>query len=217
MSQIALPLLLPPIYSAENFFVSGCNEQAHLRVMQWPKWLSHCLIIHGEKGTGKTHLGHIWSQCAQAEVIAASQLKEFVPVETNLLIEDIEQAASQLALLHAFNYTRENGKFMLMTSAVSPQALPFALADLTSRLRASPSEVIAAPSDDMLAAALRKQFADRQLKVAEEVIEYLLPRMERSLAGVHRLVEVLDAQALAAQRSLTVPFVRRVLDEASVS
>ena len=212
MSQFALPLSLPPVYSAENFYVSACNQLAYQRVTQWPQWLSHCLIVHGEKGTGKTHLAHVWAQQANASVVAASQLKEFSPLDGNLLIEDIEQAASPVALLHCYNDAKEKGHFLLLTSAVAPQSLPFTLADLTSRLRASPCEAIAAPSDEMLAAALRKQFADKQLKVAEEVIEYLLPRMDRSLAAVRMLVELLDTQALAQQRSLTVPFVRRVLD-----
>jgi DnaA regulatory inactivator Hda len=215
MSQFILPLSLPPVYTAENFYVSACNEQAHGQVLRWPGWLSHALVVFGENGTGKTHLGRIWAQRAQADVMEAANLHQFTPRAGNLLLEDIERAPSQPALLHLFNDMREKGHFLLMTSAVAPAALPFDLPDLTSRLRGASCVSIAAPNDEMLAAALRKQFADRQLKVDDEVVDYLLPRMERSLAGVHALVDALDKHALTQQRSLTIPFVRRCLESGS--
>ena len=57
-----------------------------------------------------------------------------------------------------------------------------ALPDLASRLRAAPSVAIAPPDDRLLAAVLVKLFADRQVRVAPEVIAFLLRRMERRTA-----------------------------------
>ena len=74
------------------------------------------------------------------------------------------------------------------------------------------SIAIGAPDDALLAAVLVKLFADRQLRIAEEVVTYLLGRMERSFAACARLVERLDHAALAGQRAITVPLARRVLD-----
>jgi chromosomal replication initiation ATPase DnaA len=47
--------------------------------------------------------------------------------------------------------------------------------------------------------------------VAPEVIAYLVPRLERSLATVRRVVAALDESALAARRGITVPLAREVL------
>jgi chromosomal replication initiation ATPase DnaA len=58
---------------------------------------------------------------------------------------------------------------------------------------------------------MRKQFSDRQIKVPPEAIAYLLKRMERSFAGVRKLVSQLDEESLSEQRSLTVPFLKRIL------
>ena len=58
---------------------------------------------------------------------------------------------------------------------------------------------------------MRKQFADRQVKVDEEVIAYVVARMERSLTRVKELVELLDARALAEGKTITVPFIKKVL------
>ena len=74
---------------------------------------------------------------------------------------------------------------------------------------------IGEPDDALLAALLVKHFADRQLRVAPQVLSYLLPRMERSFAGAAGLVARLDAAALADQRPLSIPLVRRILADGS--
>ncbi|MDG2268995.1 MAG: DNA replication protein, partial [Alphaproteobacteria bacterium] len=87
------------------------------------------------------------------------------------------------------------------------------LADLSSRMKALQGAGIAPPDDSLLAALLVKQFRDRQLRVSEEVVAYLVPRMERSFAAVSRIVAAIDAVALERLRPVTVPLVREVLEQ----
>ena len=72
---------------------------------------------------------------------------------------------------------------------------------------------IAEPDDSLLGALLVKQFVDRQLRVGEDVVTYLVPRMERSFAAVSQIVAAIDALALEQSRPITVPLVRGVLAE----
>jgi chromosomal replication initiation ATPase DnaA len=213
MSQYALPLTLPTVFSADNFFVSKCNEDAWRWVNAWPEWPAHALILCGPKDCGKSHLGHIWAEKAGAGVIMASAITpEKTSHGTGMLVEDIEQSRDERSLLHLFNYAKENKRWLLLTSSVAPQSLPFTLPDLTSRLLAIPSAAIAGADDEVLAGAMRKQFADRQIKVDDDVIAYLLSRIERSLSTVGEMVEKLDRHALAARKGLTIPFVKQLLD-----
>jgi chromosomal replication initiation ATPase DnaA len=53
---------------------------------------------------------------------------------------------------------------------------------------------------------------DRGLTVADEVILYALPRMERSFAAARRLVADLDAAALGRRRKITVSLLREILE-----
>jgi chromosomal replication initiation ATPase DnaA len=69
-----------------------------------------------------------------------------------------------------------------------------------------------APDDALLEALLVKLFADRQLAVGEELLRYLLARMERSFAAARALVAALDRAALAEGRAVTIPLARRVLE-----
>lgn len=63
----------------------------------------------------------------------------------------------------------------------------------------------------LLGAVLVKMFADRQIQISEEVLNYILPRMERSFAMARNLVEKTDQLALAEKRPVSVPLIRHVL------
>ena len=64
-----------------------------------------------------------------------------------------------------------------------------------------------------IAALLIKLFDDRQLRVSDGVVEFLLARMERSFEAARRLVTALDEAALTNRRNITVPLARQVLDD----
>ncbi len=85
------------------------------------------------------------------------------------------------------------------------------LPDLASRLTAAPAVEIGPPDDVLIGAVMVKLFHDRQLRVGEDVIRFLLARMERSFDAVRAIVAALDRSALAARRNITVPLARDVL------
>ncbi len=208
MSQYAFSLNLDPVFSADNFFISDSNREAHALVTRWPDWSAPALILYGESGAGKSHLAQLWAQKSGAALLEQPGADS----KSNALIENIERIEDERALLHLINSARENKHYLLLTAALPPKQLPFGLPDLTSRLLALPAVSISSPDDGVLAAAMRKQFSDRQLKVEEEVIAYLLPRMERSFSHIKETVEQLDGAALREQKNITIPFARRILN-----
>ena len=60
-------------------------------------------------------------------------------------------------------------------------------------------------------AILAKLFADRQVRVAPGVIEYVIPRIERSFSAIQTFVTDTDNMALKDKRQITIPLVRQVL------
>ena len=94
----------------------------------------------------------------------------------------------------------------------APGDLDIKLPDLRSRIRALPVAEIFAPDDALLRAVLVKLFADRQLAVEPNVIDYVLVRMERSTEAAQRLVDTADRLALEMQRAVTRPVAAAALD-----
>lgn len=210
MTQLLLPLTLPEIFSDDNFFVSECNKNAYETVMDKGSWKSHALYLYGESSSGKSHLAYIWAKVNSATIITANNVSPET-INSNCVIEDIESSADERSIFHLFNHCRDIGARLLITSRISAYALPFTLPDITSRLRACQQVSINPPDDALLAAILRKQFADRQLLVDDEIISYITTRCERSPQKINELVDNIDKSALTQSRSITIPFVRLFL------
>ncbi len=219
--QLALDLSHRPALGMEDFLVAECNSEAVAWIDRWPCWPGPALTIFGPAGCGKTHLAHVWQARSRAETLAQDMLHDGEPPALLgdarcCVVEDMGAGlgdAGERALLHLYNVVTERRGHLLFTACHPPARWNVALADLLSRLAAAPAVAVGLPDDALLGAVLVKLFADRQLAVGENVIAYLLPRMERSFESARRIVAVVDRAALASRRRITVALVREVLTD----
>src|ERR1700680_517891 len=221
-SAFELDLALPPAASfrRDDFLPSPANEAALALIDAWPRWPHRVAAIVGPAGSGKSHLAAIWAERAGARIEAAHALgRADVPrlATGALALEDVEPGGiDEAALFHLLNLAKEEDCYVLLTAARRLDA-GFTLADLASRLRAVPVIALSAPHDALLAAVLVKLFAARQLAVGEGVVNYLVPRMERSLAAVRALVSRLDRAALSRGRAVTRQLAAEMVDSPDAS
>ena len=218
--QLAFDLPLAPGMGREDFLVTPSNEAAFEAITRWPATPddAHALALMGPPGSGKSHLAEIWRlehdalKCAPADLAV-----DAVPTLLSrgaLVLEDMPGLRlDETALFHLLNLARQEGAFVLITATDTPATWPVGLPDLKSRLAAMPFVELEPPDDMLLRAVLVKLFADRQLRVDEKVISYLLPRMERSLSAARRLVAALDDAALEERRNITRQLASKVLEE----
>jgi len=211
--QRAFDLPIETGFSGADFLVSGSNREAFERIERWPDWSAPALVLHGPAGSGKTHLAHLWCVRAAGPLTAGTAIGDAPPPCDAALAIDAADEASEEPLLHAYNSALERGASLLLTMRAPPASLPIKLPDLASRLRSLPVVGIAPPDDALLGAVLVKHFADRQIRVAPEVIAFLVARIERSFAGAASVAARLDAAALAAARPITIKLARDVLPE----
>ena len=218
--QLTLELPLAPGLGREDFLVTPANESAFEVISGWPATPHDppALALVGPPGSGKTHLAEIWRLEHDALRATPAELEvEAVPTLLSrgaLVLEDMPgRHLDETALFHLLNMARQEGANVLLTTTTSPATWPVALPDLRSRLAALPFVEIGPPDDELLRAVLVKLFADRQLLVGDEVVSYLLLRMERSLTAAQELVAALDKAALSERRRITRPLAARVLKE----
>jgi chromosomal replication initiation ATPase DnaA len=214
--QLPLDFKPLPAFDRAAFLVTESNAEAVAWIDKWPDWPAPALVLHGPPGSGKTHLASVWRARANAGLVAGAALDaaaapELAARHAALVIEPAS-AAAETALLHLYNMMAERRGHLLLVAATPPARWPTRLPDLRSRLNALPVAEIAAPDDRLIRAVLIKLFADRQVAVSPDIIDFLALRMERSFEVADRLVAAIDATALAGHRRVTVPLVRSVLE-----
>jgi chromosomal replication initiation ATPase DnaA len=215
MRQLALALPLDPGFDEDNFLVSASNAAAHGLVDQWPNWPSRAVIITGPTACGKSHLGAIFAARSAGLTISARTLREVdVPALAAagaVVVESVDRGAlDEEALFHLINLMEERRATLLLTARSLPTQWAIATPDLASRLRRMPVASIAQPDDDLMRALLVKLFFDRQIAVEPALIDYLLPRLERSFGAVHAAVDQLDREAMARGRRVSRKFAAEV-------
>jgi chromosomal replication initiation ATPase DnaA len=214
--QLALDLSVRPALGREDFLVAPINVEAVAWIDRWPDWPAPALALVGPPGCGKTHLVHVWRARSHAALLAADAVAGWAPgdfphLAPACIVEHADRVEDEAALFHLYNFIAEGGGTMLLTAGTAPARWSIRLADLASRLRAAPVAEIAAPDDAVIEAVLVKLFADRQLRVAPEVVSFLLARMERSFAAARAIVGALDEAAMQTRRGITVSLARDVL------
>lgn len=211
MTQTLLPLVAPVSYAQSDYIVTDSNRALYDSVLQPDKWNSYGCLLIGEKGSGKTHLAHIWkdhfhAHHAEAKTIVDGQYSP----DKFLVVENIEAAKPEV-LFHLLNVVKSSGQKILLTASEEPKSF-MRLPDALSRLNALFVLHIPQPDEALLEALLRKFFADRQLRVESDVIKFILVRCERSYRALDNLVQRLDDSSLIKKQGVTIPLVKQVLE-----
>lgn len=184
------------------------------------------VYLWGGSGVGKTHL--LQAACRAAH--AAGRRSGYLPLRERAgfapeLLQGLEQLdlvclddldavagerAWELALLDLYHRLQEVGGCWAVTAAVPPDGGGW-LADLASRLSAAPVFALADLDDADKLRVLQRRAEALGLVLAPEAARYLLTHCRRDLGALCAVLRRLDDAALAAQRRLTVPFIRAVL------
>lgn len=205
-------------YAREDLWISPANAEAIAWLDRWPAWEAPALVLYGPPAAGKTHIARAWQKKASAASLTAENLEPLCgvsPAPKTLLADDAEtligDRCAETFLFHAYNRAQAEGGHLLLVAEQPPKAWNFMLPDLRSRLLASPAVVVGSPDEQTMAVVLAKLFSDRQIFVSQDVVQFVITRIERSFAAMRDIADAIDQKALAEKRPVTIPLVREIL------
>lgn len=210
-------------------FVPGPNMQAVAAVKAAAEGAAGgFLYLYGEPGSGRTHL--LQAACRLCgdrglpvvylplgkESGLTPALLDGLEAMALIALDDIECIAGQPdweeALFHLYNRVVDVQGRLLISAPSRPADLGITLPDLESRLKWGLVHRLQTLSEVDLLQALERRALARGLTLPTETGRYLTSRFPRDASSLFSLLDRLDHAALAAQRRLTVPFVKQVLD-----
>jgi len=204
-------------YLSQDYIVSGCNKDAYNMIKSWPLWgkqaYANIFYIYGSKSCGKTHLCSIWGEKSHSHLLSLEHdIMEQLANHENFVIEDIEQyLIDEEKILHIFNLIIEMKKYLLITSNQHPSKLNISLADLRSRFNAINAIIIENPDDELLKIMISKLFAERQLRISQDIVKYIINHSNRSLEHICHIIQKLDDISLSSRKHITVKMIKDLL------
>ena len=228
--QLPLALRWPRRQRFEHFH-AGANAPALVAVRTLAlepgaPWV----YLHGANGSGRSHL--LMAACQAAA--AAGRRVQYLPLATLgdsatalrgvagselLALDDLGGIAgnrdAEHALFDLYNRVRADGSALLFAADATPTRLGIELADLRSRLGACTRFALKPLDDAERRTVLKAQAAARGIELDDSVLDWLFARYARDLGALLDLLDRLDVASLAAQRRITIPFLRDFLREAA--
>ncbi|MFO1408544.1 MAG: DnaA regulatory inactivator Hda [Steroidobacteraceae bacterium] len=226
MRQLPLGVRLRDTARFESY-VPGPNGEVVALLAGPAAAMPRVVWVWGRDGSGKTHLLEAACAAAAARDGAATYIDPAAGAEPGWLegcegldlvcLDSLDAIADDpawnAAIFRLHTLMQDGPGRLLIASGAPPASLPFQLPDLRSRLLAASVHQLRELGDADLVEALRLRAARRGLELAEEGATYLLHRLPRDMHTLCAVLDRLDEASLAAQRRLTVPFLRSVLGD----
>ena len=226
--QLALDLRLRDSYTYDNF-IGGDNGLALDLLRQAASGAGEPqVLLWGEQGTGKSHLLQASCQAAAAQGLTSAYLPldQVMAHPPELLqgmekldlvaLDDLQLLAGQDDWQHALfdfiNRIREQQHRLIFATRWPPNELTLGLEDLRSRLNWGPVIQLRSLADADKQKALQQRARSRGFELPDAVAGFMLNNYARDLNGLFDKLEQLDQASLAAQRRLTIPFVKSVCE-----
>ena len=225
--QLPLGLRWPAHQRFEEFRTGSNGVAVDLLKRAATEAADSALFLVGPFGSGRTHL--LIATCAAAN--AAGRSAQYLPLATLrdadasirafggsdlLALDDVEAIAgddkAEHALFDLYNRCRAEGASLLFAATAPPAQLGLALPDLVSRLSACTQLALKPLAENERRALMRERAGARGIELDDTVLDWLFAREKRDLASLLGVLDRIDAASLAAQRRVTVPFLRKLLE-----
>ena len=183
------------------------------------------VYLSGPDGSGKSHLLIAACQAAPerrvqylplASLGAEAESALMAIADFDLLcIDDVHTIVghrdAEIALFDVFNRGRACGGTLALAGRKPVGHLALELPDLASRLRSCAQFALKPLGEETRREVLKARAQARGFELDDAALAFLFRRHARDLGALLELLDRVDRESLAAQRRITVPFLRRIM------
>jgi len=186
------------------------------------------LYIYGPAGSGKTHLlkaiGQVMGEhslrtvpCLSfREPTTADELCcRFAQAEA-LIVDDLhlmpDDGGLRAALWQVFNDFHSSGRKIVMAGLYAPRELPYLDDHLVSRLLWGLVARVDVSDDQSRQMILKKIAADRQVRIPDDVVDFILMTTSREVGDLISAFESVFRLSMVLKRRITLPLAREARD-----
>ena len=214
-------------FKNNDFYVSNKNELAYKMIKKWPEWPNQVVYIYGSEKCGKSLVCKLWKDISLGIYINRNNFLEKLIAQNdmiyiqnhNWIIDDVDYIISfednkyEEKILNLINIIKTSGKNnILMTSRKMPRFLDSRLKDLISRISSATVIEMRDPDEILLKKIIEKYLNERNIKINNESLDYLINRIERSYKGALKVAKEIDIMSLEKKTKINKSFLKSILN-----
>ena len=216
VDQKLLDFAVNESFNENDYYVSSSNYFAKNIIQTWPQWEKKIINITGEKYCGKTHLSTIFKIKSNALYLYSNKINDNslkrIKLYNSIIIEDLDESFDEKLLYSIFNLVEQDNKYLLISSIKPIDTMKFTLPDLVSRLKNCIIAKIEQPDDDLIYAIILKSFSDRQIKLDNKIIDYIIKRIARSYSKMQEFIYKIDELSLKKKKSINFKIIKEIIN-----
>ncbi|WP_283786394.1 DnaA regulatory inactivator Hda [Bermanella sp. WJH001] len=228
VEQLPLRVQLRDEATFENFYAKQDLEAVEQIKLAAQGKGEQSIYVSGQIGSGCSHL--LQAACHEAQASGLNSV--YLPLDelvgySPAVFESLEDlplialdnlqsiAGDELweeALFHMFNRVRDAGGRMIFAADKPLEKLGVKLPDLLSRLKWGLVYEFDDPDDEFKMGTLQLRGHNRGLEITADVAKYVVRHVNGDMEQMFEVLQQLDNASLSAQRKLTRPFVKAVMN-----
>ena len=227
--QLPLAIQLRDEFDFRSFCFAQLNNELETSLRYWMVGEGEPFIyIWSPETVGKTHLLQAIAQDLSEKKcqVCYIPMRDFIgyPVEALegleefdfICVDDVQFLAGekkwQQAIFHFFNRLMSLKSRLIITGDKPPSELVLTLADLKTRLSSGLIFPVKDLNDDEKKAVFKHRAQLRGFDLPDDCADYIFNRIPRNMSALIRFLDRLDKSSLVEKRKLTIPFIKKVLD-----
>ena len=193
--------------------------RAALRILrQWREWPKAIVGLSGPERSGVTTVLKSWAREVDGRYLRpedwldldAKAISELL--DKPLALDDVASVRSSSSVLTMINLAVEADTVLLLGDHGKPSSWHQSPPDLVSRLSAMTTVILPTLDDESFTKRLRSACLRRYIRLPDETLNFIEPRLERSYQAIEAFVTALDAYMSETGRPPTIPLARDILD-----
>ena len=242
IKKLKIDSQLNPNYTFDNFIEGDCNKLARSAGQAIAKnpggTAFNPLVIFGDVGLGKTHLGqaigndvlasdptktvlYVSSEKFTNQIIdsirnnAVNDFVNFYQLIDVLIVDDIQFLANKVKtqeiFFHIFNQLHQGGKQIILTSDRAPKDLDGMEERLISRFKWGLSADLQAPDLETRMAILEEKMNQEGLELPQDVVEFICYNIKNNIRELEGVLISLVAQSSLNRRDIDIDLAKEVI------
>ena len=229
LRQLTLDLCFKEDFTFDNFYSAGNQEVFSVLNNMDALPITKFIYLHGAKSSGRSHLlMALCNKFKDRDLRAiylpffdlrqhSQEMLENMDSMDLVCVDDLDAILGSYEweenFFYFFNKIIESKAKLVISAIAAPAALEFSLADLKSRMMSGIIFKINNLSDDQKIKALQLRAQFFGLSLSEAMALFLINHCNRDNAFLFSVLKKLDNASLQEKRKLTIPFVKKVLQQ----